>query len=119
MLRALSRLPAVGAQWKAGSEQWDVVASAPPQETAQEDTGMGAVVDVDSLRVGGLSAPCEVDNWDNPMEGEDTVLDDVGSVRVGAEPCMARGQVEAGMDTWEAGGRHSAGWVTKGIHTKW
>jgi hypothetical protein len=112
MLRALSRLPVVDARWKAGSGQWGVVASAPLQETVHEDTGTGAVADVDILRVEGLSASCGVDNWDNPTEGEDTVLDDVGSVRAAAEPCMVRGQVEAGMDTWEAGGRHSAGWVT-------
>jgi hypothetical protein len=108
MLRALSRLPVVDARSKAGLGRWGVVANAPQRETAQEGTGMDGVADVDIQQVEGPSASCGVDSWDNPTEGEGTVLDDAGSVHAVAEPYTGW-QVGAGTDTWEAEGRHSAG----------
>jgi hypothetical protein len=107
MLQALSRLPEVDVQRKAGSAQWDVVASVPLQEMAQEGIEMDGGVDVDIQRVEAPSASCGVDSWDNQTEEEGNVLDDAGSVRGPAEPYTGRRQVGVGTDMWEAVGRHS------------
>lgn len=97
---------------KAGSEQWDVAASAQQQVVALEGTGTDGGAGGAGGDIQGVEASTSygvVDSWDNPKVEEGTARDGAGFVHGRAGPYTVTPEEAVELDTLGVEGRRSTG----------
>jgi hypothetical protein len=106
--QVLSRPLAAHGRGKAGSEQWDVAASAQWQAAELEGTVDGGAGG-GNQGVGASTSYGVVDSWDSLRVGEGTARDGAGFVHETAGPYTVAPEEAVELDTLGVEGRRSTG----------